>query len=75
MREDNYYIMALSNWMTLQPELENMSRQELFHIYILESKVRRRRQILDRIYKRLMRMYREELKAELEALEKQYGND
>jgi hypothetical protein len=68
MKNDDYYIQILSNWMTLQPVLGELDREELIKIYRIESRVRRRTQILDRIYKRMMNLYRLELKAELKTI-------
>jgi len=72
MRDDNYYVLALSNWLTLQPKLEQMTKEELYYIYEMEAKVRRRSHILERIHQKLSRVTRKELKEELKNIEKKY---
>ena len=64
----------MANWLTLQPALKELTEEELIYIYDMESRWRKREQILDRIYKRLMRMRRENLKADLSEIRSRYEN-
>ena len=74
MKTDEHYIRIMANWLTLQPALKELTEEELIYIYDMESRWRKREQILDRIYKRLMRMRRENLKADLSEIRSRYEN-
>jgi hypothetical protein len=74
MKTDDYYIKILANWLTLQPALKVLTEEELIYIYDMESRWRKREQILDRIYKSLMRMKRENLQASLADIRARYEN-
>lgn len=74
MKTDDYYIKILANWLTLQPALKVLTEEELIYIYDMESRWRKREQILDRIYKRLMRMKRENLQSSLAEIRARYEN-
>lgn len=75
MRDDEFFIEAMSNWLTLHKVINGMDEQELLYCYRMECKVRRRKQIMDRIHKKLSKIRKEKLRDELSGILREYETD